>query len=91
MSVQTAFAKELARFQDGGNNGREAKLMEPADEISNLRAITNSPAPDWSAARRRKHVEWTKSVAAGLRGTSPWLEQQFNDASRNAEESVYHQ
>jgi hypothetical protein len=34
------------------------------------------------------YVRWAKDVVAGLRGTSPWLEQQFDDAVRRAEASL---
>ena len=69
----------------------EAKLIKLADKTSNLRAVANSPAPDWSVERRLEYVEWAKSVVVGLRGTSPWLEQQFDQATKSAEESVHHQ
>jgi hypothetical protein len=36
-------------------------------------------------------VAQAKEVVAGLRGTSPRLEEQFDDASKNAAESVLHQ
>jgi guanosine-3',5'-bis(diphosphate) 3'-pyrophosphohydrolase len=62
------------------HKSREAKLIKLADKISNVRAVADSPAPDWSLKRRREYVEWAKEVAAGLRGTSPWLEQQFDEA-----------
>jgi (p)ppGpp synthase/HD superfamily hydrolase len=67
---------------------REAKLIKLADKISNVRAIANSPAPDWSPERRREYVDWAKNVVAGLRGTSPWLEDQFDDAARQAQASI---
>ena len=38
--------------------------------------------------RRLDYVEWTKQVVAGLRGTSPWLEQQFDDAAERAVRSL---
>jgi (p)ppGpp synthase/HD superfamily hydrolase len=70
---------------------REARLIKLADKTSNVRAVADSPAPDWSVERRLEYVEWATAVVAGLRGTSPWLEQQFDEASKRAEASVYHQ
>jgi (p)ppGpp synthase/HD superfamily hydrolase len=59
---------------------REAKLIKLADKTSNLRTIATSPAADWSVERRLEYIEWAKSVVAGLRGMSPWLEQHFDEA-----------
>jgi hypothetical protein len=44
--------------------------------------VASSPAPDWSIERRREYIEWGRSVVAGIRGSSPWLEQQFDDADQ---------
>jgi (p)ppGpp synthase/HD superfamily hydrolase len=65
-----------------------AKLIKLADKTSNLRTIASSPAADWSVERRLEYVEWAKSVVAGLRGTSPWLEQQFDEATERAMQSL---
>jgi hypothetical protein len=35
-----------------------------------------------------EYVDWAKQVVAGLRSTSPWLEQQFDDAAKRAEALV---
>jgi hypothetical protein len=61
------------------NKSREAKLIKLADKTSNLRAIATSPAADWSIERRLEYIEWAKSVVAGLRGTSPWLDVGFQE------------
>ena len=53
----------------------------------NVRAIADSPAPDWTAKRRLDYVQWARDVA-GLRGTSLWLEQQFDEAAARAEASL---
>jgi (p)ppGpp synthase/HD superfamily hydrolase len=65
-----------------------AKLIKLADKTSNLRTIAASPAADWSVERRLEYVEWAKSVVAGLRGTSPWLEKQFDEAAERAIRSL---
>jgi (p)ppGpp synthase/HD superfamily hydrolase len=67
---------------------REAKLIKLADKTSNLRTISLSPAPDWSVKRRLEYIQWAEEVVAGLRGTSPWLEQQFDDAVDRAVQSI---
>jgi (p)ppGpp synthase/HD superfamily hydrolase len=63
---------------------REAKLIKLADKISNVRAVTISPAIGWPVQRRLDYIDWAKKVVAGLRGTSPWLEQQFDEAADRA-------
>jgi hypothetical protein len=35
-----------------------------------------------------EYIEWAKNVVAGLRGMSPWLEQQFDEAVAAAERSL---
>lgn len=72
--------RKRRQVESAPHKSREAKLIKLADKISNVRAVADSPAPDWSLKRRREYVEWAKEVAAGLRGTSPWLEQQFDEA-----------
>ena len=66
---------------------RQAKLIKLADKTSNLRTIASSPAVDWSIKRRLAYIDWAKAVVASLRGTSPWLEQQFDEAVAVAERS----
>jgi (p)ppGpp synthase/HD superfamily hydrolase len=79
---------ERKRKQIAPKKSREAKLIKLADQISNLRAIASSPAADWSVKRRLEYIEWAKNVVAGLRGMSPWLEQQFDEAVAAAERSL---
>jgi (p)ppGpp synthase/HD superfamily hydrolase len=67
---------------------REAKLIKLADKTSNLRTIASSPAADWSVERRLEYVEWAMAVVTGLRGTSSWLEQQFDEAAERAMRSL---
>ena len=81
---------ERKRLQIGTapHKSREAKLVKLADKISNIRAIANSPAPDWTVRRKLEYVRWAKDVVAGLRGTSPWLEEKFDEAVASAECSL---
>ena len=53
-----------------------------------MRAITFSPAPNWSVKRRLEYIGWAREVVKGLRGASPWLEQQFDNAAAEAEGSI---
>jgi 5'-deoxynucleotidase YfbR-like HD superfamily hydrolase len=63
------------------HKSREAQLIKLADKISNVRAVTNSPAIDWPVQRRLDYIDWAMQVVAGLRGASPWLERQFCEAA----------
>lgn len=86
-SLPKAERKRL-QVETAGKKSREAKLIKLADKTSNLRAIANSPPPDWSVERRLQYIQWAKDVVANVRGFSPWLEEQFDDAAEQAEESV---
>ncbi|MDI2073066.1 HD domain-containing protein [Bradyrhizobium sp. Mp27] len=65
-----------------------AKLIKLADKTSNVRAIAFAPSPDWSVRRRLEYIDWAKKVVQGLRGASPWLEEQFDRAVEDAERSL---
>jgi (p)ppGpp synthase/HD superfamily hydrolase len=80
--------RKRKQVESAAKKSREARLIKLADKTSNVRAVANSPAPDWSVERRRQYVEWAKNVVAGVRGTSPWLEQQFDETADQALRSV---
>jgi (p)ppGpp synthase/HD superfamily hydrolase len=80
--------RKRRQIESAPKKSREAKLIKLADKTSNVRAVTSSPAPDWSVERRLEYVQWAKQVVAGLRGTSPWLEGQFDEAAKTAEASL---
>jgi (p)ppGpp synthase/HD superfamily hydrolase len=86
-SLPKAERKRL-QVETAGHKSREARLIKLADKTSNVRAIANSPPPDWSVERRLEYVRWAREVVDEIRGTSPWLEQQFNEASNQAEQSA---
>jgi (p)ppGpp synthase/HD superfamily hydrolase len=79
--------RKRKQVENASKKSREAKLIKLADKTSNVKAVANSP-PDWSVERRLEYVEWAKSVVVGLRGTSPWLEQQFDEAADQAMRSL---
>jgi len=80
--------RKRRQIESAPKKSRKAKLIKLADKTSNVRAVTHSPAPDWSVKRRLEYIEWTKAVVAGLRGTSPWLEQQFDEAVATAQQTL---
>jgi len=80
--------RKRLQVENASHKSRQAKLIKLADKTSNVRAVANSPAPDWSVQRRQEYIDSSKSVVAGLRGTSPWLEQQFDEAAERAARSL---
>ena len=80
--------RKRGQIETAPKKSKRAKLIKLADKTSNLRTIASSPAADWSVERRLEYVEWAKEVVAGLCGTSPWLEQQFDVAAAAAERSL---
>src|SRR6202165_625214 len=76
--------RKRLQIEAAPKKSREAKLIKLADKTSNLRTIAFSPAAEWSVKRRLEYIEWAKNVVAGLRGTSPWLEQKFDEAAAAA-------
>jgi guanosine-3',5'-bis(diphosphate) 3'-pyrophosphohydrolase len=84
-------AKEIRKEEQVKTARRKstgAKIIKLAAKTSNLRGIAFSPAPTWSVKRRLDYIDWAKKVVAGLRGASPWLEQQFDRATEDAERSI---
>ena len=82
-SLPKAERKRL-QVETAGHKSREARLIKLADKTSNLRAIANSPPPDWSLERRLDYIRWAGEVVLQIRATSPWLEQQFDAAVKQA-------
>jgi (p)ppGpp synthase/HD superfamily hydrolase len=80
--------RKRRQVENAGKKSYKAKLIKLADKTSNLRTIASSPAADWSVERRLEYIGWAKSVVAGLRGTSPWLERQFDAAAERAIRSL---
>ena len=80
--------RKKAQVKTAGKKTNDAKIIKLADKTSNMRAIAFSPAPSWSVKRRLEYIGWAREVVKGLRGASPWLEQQFDHAAAEAEGSV---
>lgn len=80
-------ARKRKQIEDAASKSPRAKMLKLADKTSNLRSIGASPPTDWSVKRRIEYVEWARKVSEGLRGVSPKLEQQFDEAANAAERS----
>jgi hypothetical protein len=50
--------RKRKQVESAPKKSREAKLIKLADKTSNVRAVANSPAPDWSVERRREYIDW---------------------------------
>jgi guanosine-3',5'-bis(diphosphate) 3'-pyrophosphohydrolase len=86
-SPEKAERKRL-QIEHASKRSAAAKIIELADKTSNLRAIALSPSPDWSVKRRLDYISWPKEVVDGLRGACPWLGEQFDRATEDAERSI---
>jgi hypothetical protein len=76
------------QVEEAPNKSDRAKSLKLADKISNLRAIAVSPPRDWSVKRRLEYVNWARRVKKGLFGVSPFLEQEFENAAKEAEKTI---
>ena len=80
--------RKWRQVEHAAQKSDRAKILKLADKTSNLRAIAASPPPDWSVKRRLDYVKWACDVAKGLTGVSDWLEQEFNQAAKEAQRST---
>jgi (p)ppGpp synthase/HD superfamily hydrolase len=80
--------RKRKQIETAAEKSPKAKLIKLADKTSNLRSIGTTPPPDWSVKRRMEYVDWALAVAQGLRGVSPWLEAELDQAAAAARRSV---
>ncbi len=69
--------KEL-QIINAPHKSARAKQLKIADKISNIRDIVSSPPADWSMARKRGYLDWTKQVVQGCRGMNELLDRLFD-------------
>ena len=86
-SLPKPVRKQL-QIETAPKKSRDAKLLKLADKVSNLRSVALSPPSHWPNQRRREYVDWASAVAAGLVGVSDWLDKQFEEARKLAEQSI---
>ena len=71
--------RKRLQIERASHSSPAAKLIKLVDKICNLGDILHSPASDWSLQRRQEYLLWTEQVVAGLRGTNPALEKQYDE------------
>lgn len=86
-SLPTERRKQL-QIEEAPKKSRRAKILKLADKTSNLKAIAASPPSSWSVKRRLEYVVWARDVGRGLKDVSPWLEEEFERAAKDAEQST---
>jgi (p)ppGpp synthase/HD superfamily hydrolase len=68
------------QIETAASKSMKAKMIMLADKTSNLRALAEYAPMGAAEENPLEYAEWVEKVANGLRGVSPWLEQQFEHA-----------
>jgi GTP diphosphokinase / guanosine-3',5'-bis(diphosphate) 3'-diphosphatase len=63
-----------------GTKSPRAQMIKIAELTSRVRALRQSPPPDWPAERRHEYMQWAKQVVASCRGASERLAIAFDEA-----------
>ncbi len=74
--------RKRLQIEHAAHASPRAKMIKIADKVSNLRALGSSPPAGWSKTRIEEYVAWATEVVAGCRGVNPWLENEFDKASK---------
>jgi guanosine-3',5'-bis(diphosphate) 3'-pyrophosphohydrolase len=77
-SLQKPIRKQL-QIDNATRLSTEAKLVNLADKICNLRDTAVSPKVGWSPERTQAYFDWAAQVIAGVRGTNSTLEALFDE------------
>jgi GTP diphosphokinase / guanosine-3',5'-bis(diphosphate) 3'-diphosphatase len=77
-SLQKPIRKQL-QIDNAERLSTEAKLVNLADKICNLRDTAVSPKVGWSLERTQAYFDWAAQVIAGVRGINPTLEALFDE------------
>jgi GTP diphosphokinase / guanosine-3',5'-bis(diphosphate) 3'-diphosphatase len=77
-SLEKPIRKQL-QIDNSARLSAEAKLVNLADKICNLRDTAVSPKVGWSFERTEAYFDWAAQVIAGMRGINPTLEALFDE------------
>jgi GTP diphosphokinase / guanosine-3',5'-bis(diphosphate) 3'-diphosphatase len=70
--------RKQLQIEHAASISREAKLVKLGDKICNIQDITTHPPAGWPLERKQDYLTWAEQVVAGLRGTNPALEAEFD-------------
>jgi len=85
LSTQERKSKQAERVLTESNSAKKIKL---ADQISNVRIITEYPEISWTLEKRRAYVQGAKQIANACNGVSSMLDELFEGEYRNAVEKL---
>jgi GTP diphosphokinase / guanosine-3',5'-bis(diphosphate) 3'-diphosphatase len=70
--------RKRLQVENAPHKSSRAKTIKLGDKISNVHDMIACPPSDWPEKRRREYVVWAREVVAGMRGTNPALENEFD-------------
>ncbi len=70
--------RKQLQVENAPKKSLRAQTLKLADKISNLRAILDSPPPDWSAQRKHEYFDWAQRVISGLTAPNQKLKAEFD-------------
>ena len=77
--------RKRLQIENASHKSPRARILKLADKLSNIRALSRSPAADWSIGRKLEYLKWARAVVEKLKGTNGWLEERFDQATVEAE------
>ncbi len=80
--------RKQLQVEHAADHSPGARLIKIADKTCNVHDIGVTPPPNWSIERRRAYLEWSYKVIAGMRGTHPALEAEFDRVLEEAQQQV---
>ena len=76
--------RKRLQIENAKDASERARLIKLVDKICNLQDIIASPPANWAVDRKRKYVEWARSVIEQIRGTNSDLERHFDGLCQEA-------
>jgi (p)ppGpp synthase/HD superfamily hydrolase len=76
--------KEL-QVKNAPHKSRAACILKLADKTSNVRAVVETPPPNWPLERKHAYVAWARAVIAGLPEKPAGLLGRFTAATTTAD------
>jgi len=80
--------QKQAQIKSAPHKSHHAKAIKLSDKISNLRAVIHQPPGTWSHTKRAWYLDWSRKVAAGLKGSHPALDQRYDEVAAELEANL---